>query len=306
MKPDNDRDPRAPAWDAFDDDPQPLGRGRRLMILAAIPWVVVATMVVRTWGVDGSDTGSTPPAPVAEPGAAAEPSATPAGPSLAAPPAGPSSAATPGPDGAGPPAQVITALRFGPRTASGAGDAAAVAAVVARSWLGAIGPEPEVDVGTAEGPPVYVEHLAVEAVDVPTSDVAVVTLIAIVLDHGDEGYTDARPVRLAVPIALDDLGARPAGDPWWLTPPDLTARPPEWRMVDDPDALALAGVALEAAGYRDIDVRELASSPSWPLRVTATAVAPGAHDAREHTVWLRDHLGRLVVAGAIPPKETNP
>lgn len=299
MNPDEDRDAQAPAWEAF-DDAEPTGRGRRLMVLAAIPWVVVGVLVVRTWGVGGPDTGTAPGV------AAPEPAATPAEPSLDAPPAGPSPMATPRPDGAHDPAQVITALRFGPRTASGPGDAAAVAAVVARAWLGAIGPEPDVDVGSAEGPPVYVEHLAVEAADVPTSEVAVVTLVAIVLDHGDEGYTDARAVRLAVPIALDDRGARPAGDPWWLAPPDLAARPPEWRTVDDPDALALAGAALESAGYRDIDVRELASSPIWPLRITATAVAPGAHTVQQHSVWLRDHLGQLVVAGAIPPKETNP
>lgn len=303
MSPDDDHDPEAPAWETFDDELEATGRGRRLVVLAAIPWLVVGVLVVRTWGTGGPDPRSATPVPAVP---AAEAAATPDERSVEAPPPGPSPGATPRPDDVHDPAQAITALRFGPRTAPGPGDAAAVAAVVARSWLGAIGPEPGVEVGAAEGPAVYVEHLAVEAVDVPTSDVAVVTLVAIVLDHGDEGYTDARAVRLAVPVALDDRGAHPAGDPWWLAPPDLAARAPEWRTVDDPDALALAGAALESAGYRDIDVHELASSPTWPLRVTATAVAPGAETASEHSVWLRDHLGRLVVAGAIPAKETNP
>lgn len=288
--PDGALRPDPPPWDAL-DEPDPPGRGRRLLILAAIPWLVVAVLMVRT--ISGSDastaTSETPPRPT--------PTDVGTGPDHV--PADASSVPAPSDTpGAGP-----VALRFGARAAPGPADAASVATIVARTWLGAVGPEPDLDVGAAEGPPVYVDHLAVEAVDIPTPDTAVATVVAVVMEADEGSYTSARIVRVGVPIALDEAGAHPAGEPWWLPAPDLAPRPVTWTPVDDPDALARAGAALETVGYGQVSVLELATSPTWPLRATVTAVAPGADVAGEHVIWLRDHLGDLVVAGALPVHE---
>lgn len=294
-EPDGTPGPEPPPWDAF-DEPDPPGRSRRLLALAAIPWLVVAVLMVRTFGGTGTPNatpGTTPgPTPTGQ-----TPTAAGSGPVPAA--TLPTPATTPS-SGAG---QEPVALRFGARAAPGPADAASVATVVARTWLGAIGPEPELDVGAADGPPVYVDHLAVEAVDIPTPDTAVVTVVAVVMEADQGSYTSARVVRVGVPIALDEVGAHPAGEPWWLPAPDLAPRPVSWTPVDDPDALARAGAALGAAGYGEVSVLELATSPTWPLRATVTAVAPGAEVAHEHVIWLRDHLGDLVVAGALPTHE---
>jgi hypothetical protein len=101
-------------------------------------------------------------------------------------------------------------------------------------------------------------------------------------------------------------GARPAGTPWLLPPPDLQLDAPAWtEQFHDEAALAEAGAALHAAGYRDVDVRELRLSDGWALMVVADAVAPGAATSATHAVWLRDHLGRLVVAGWLPSETTD-
>lgn len=281
--------PEPPPWETFDEPARP-GRGRRLMLLAAIPWALVALLMLRTV------TGEVPPAPAA-PGSVVP--STGAQRPVPTPAPRPSAAASPDP------ASEPVALRFGARVAPGPGDAAAVAVVVARTWLGTVGPEPPVEVGddeVADGdhPPVYAEHLAVEAVDLPTPDAAVVTVVAVVLDAVDGSYTSARIVRLGVPVTLDRSGAHPAGDPWWLPAPDLATHPIPFHAVEDPDLLTRAAAALGSAGYRDVSVHELATSPTWPLRVTATAVAPGSDAPDDHVVWLRDHLGELVVAGVLP------
>lgn len=272
--------PEPPPWDAFEEPERP-SNGRRLLLLAALPWIVVAVVVARTIGTSDATPRVAAPSPTTT-SPAVSPSPSPGDRAV--------TTEAPGP----------VALRFGPRVAPGPSDAAAVGVVVARNWLGGIGPEPAVEVGAAEGSPVYVEHLAVEAVDLPTSDTAVVTIVAVVMDVEGDAYTDARVVRLGVPVSLGPRGAHPAGDPWWLPAPDLTARRPTWTPVDDPDALARAGAALESAGYRDVSVLELATSPSWPMQVTAKGTAPGGSTSGEHVVWLRDHLGELVVAGALP------
>lgn len=281
--------PEPPPWETFDEPARPVG-GRRLLLLAAIPWTLVTLLMLRTVTADAPQAPAAPVSAVPSTGTSApEPTPAPA-PSVTTPP--------------DPPTDPV-ALRFGARVAPGPGDAAAVAVVVARTWLGTVGPEPPVEVGgdeVADGdrPPVYAEHLAVEAVDLPTPDAAVVTVVAVVLDAVDGSYTSARIVRLGVPVTLDRSGARPAGDPWWLPAPDLATRPIPFDPVEDPELLTRAAAALGSAGYRDVSVHELATSPTWPLRVTATAVAPGSDAPDDHVVWLRDHLGELVVAGVLP------
>lgn len=294
-----DQDPQAPSWLLDDEavDPaaaRPGHRGRLLLIAATIPWLIVLVIVGRAV-VSPAAPASDVEAGVPTVGASAATAAT-------APQGTPTSS--------GGPRRMPTAAYggvAGPRAAVTTADAAATAVVLARSWLTGVGPQlADVPAPPAGAPRAasYAEHLAVEAVDLPAPGFAVVTVIAIVLDVVDQGYGGGRAVRLAVPLRLDGRGARPAGDPWQLPAPDLAPEPPAPQTtIDDPAVLADAGSALVGAGYRDVDVHSVQSTEGWPLLVRATARAPGSDDATQHVVWLRVHLGALVVAGWLPQRD---
>lgn len=292
------------------DEPRP---GRRALIVAAAaaPWLVVAALLLRPGPPEPTAaTGATGAARV---GGTAGPAGTAPSPATSAAPGAASSGAA----GRSSPAQATTVPEPTPapapgylissaaRHTPGAGDAAAVGAVVARSWLDSVGPPLDADLPAGPGSEAYVDHLLVEAVDLPSPGHAVVSLLALVLDADGDRYAGARLVRLAVPVRLDGEGARPAGAPWRLPEPDLTPASPRWSAVDDPDLLADAGTALEATGYRDVEVHRLERSPGWPWRVTATAVAPGTEVPAQHRIWLRSHLGRLTVAGWLPRQASD-
>ncbi|MGH3442584.1 MAG: hypothetical protein ACRDUY_11200 [Nitriliruptorales bacterium] len=266
-------------WD-LESAERPGGRGgrRRHVILAAAvaPWLVVAIIVFRPAApaVDGREhvAEAEPASPLPEP------RVTPDGPGAVLAP---------------------EAFVVGARVAPGAAEAAAVAVAVTRSWLGDAAPALDLGLGTS-GIAGYLEHVVVESVDLPLPDLAVVSLLAVMLDAEDDVWTGARTLRLAVPVRLSPEAASPAGSPWLLPAPDLSIDAPDWIAVDDPVEMAAAGAALVAAGYRDVSVDRLERSESWPLRATVTAVAPGAAEPAEHTVWLRRHLGDYVVAGLLP------
>lgn len=276
---DEERGDAPPRWDVPTGGSSGHRPTRRnlLLVVAVAPWLVVAAVALR------SGQGSPSIDPAVEPtDAAAPPAADPLDPDETA-------GATVPPD----------ALVFGARVAPGAEDAAAVAVAVARSWLGDAGPPLDLGLGGA-GVDGYLEHIAVESVDLPLPDVAVVSLVAIMLDADGETWSGVRLLRLAVPVRLAPDGARPAGTPWLLPAPDLSMDEPEWVAVEEPEELAAAGAAVVAAGYRDVEVHRLERSESWPLRATITAVAPGMTSASDHVVWLRQHLGDYVVAGLLP------
>ncbi len=317
----DERPPRPPRWDLY-EDPEPSGeaRGRRwaLLVLAALPWFVIAAVLLRPApaGEAPSDGGRAAElddgadADVASStGAAERPGYPDADPRTETPEVAPWDGSAPDSEaGSADPRSAITAdeplpeidaIRIGGRVTPGTGEAGALAAVVARAWLGDVGAPLETRLGSA-GTGAYVEHLVVEAVDFPAPGAAVVSVVAVLLDVADGAYTDARVVRVAVPVHLTRDGVRPAGVPWWLPAPDLRPRDGDWEVVDDPVVLADAGAALAAAGYRDIAVERLEHAGGWALRATARAIAPGRDDAEEHLVWLREHLGGLVVAGWLP------
>jgi len=283
---------------AFDDlDDAPRHRRRALLLVAAaLPWAIVALTLTR------SPRAAQPPAADSAPAPAPSANATS---DVADPAAGPAVVPSGAPAAPAAPAAVDTLAIFGGRSVPGPQDAAALALIAARAWLGDVGPEPELFEDDGAAGTSYVDQLAVEAVDHPGPGAVVVTVIALVLRADGDRYDRAEPMRVAVPVRLDARGARLAGVPWHLAPPALSLDPLRWRPITEPSVLADAGAALDAAGYRDVAVRSLGQSRGWPLRVRARAVAPGASTAADHEVWLRPHLGRLVVAGDLPPAATR-
>jgi hypothetical protein len=182
------------------------------------------------------------------------------------------------------------------RVAAGAEEAAALAVVVARAWL--TDHEPRLAIVDLEPPEVgrYAEHLVVEAVEATAPELTVVTLLAVLLDGQDELTTTVR--RVAVPIALDARGARPAGPPWWLPGPDLTPAPPPTRPVEDAADLLAAVEALQAAGYEDVTLDRLEDLGGAAAAATVTARTPDG-ERLDGPVVLRRHVDRYVVAGDV-------
>lgn len=298
-----DRDGRtaadAPPWMHVDDDweePESRripSRGRMIAVLAAVPWLVALALVVRSGG--GAPAAPDPmpvEAATAHAGTALERTTT-------------ADAVPPAADASPPP--ISYANR--PRVTVTAADAVAVATAVARAWLTGVGPALEVE-GVGAARPTYAEHLVAEAVDHPAPGLAVVTLLGVVLDADGGTYHAATVRRLAVPVALDAAGAHPAGAPWWLPAPDLEPTAVARSPLEDPDLAVEAVLAAENAGYVGVELLELAATDSWPLIATLRAIAPGQTEMHEHEVWMRPHLGGLVVAGWLPertePTEERP
>lgn len=288
-----------PPWMHADDDweeSEPrrgVGRARLLAVLAAVPWLVALTLVVRSGGPTPTGAGPAPTeAATTTSPATPEPSAD-AGSHLS--------------DGDATPPPLAYANR--PRVTVTAADAAAVATAVARAWLTGVGPALTVE-GVEVTGPTYAEHLVAEAIDHPAPGLAVVTLLGVVLLTDQGTYNGATVRRLAVPVALDAAGAHPAGAPWWLPAPDLSPTAVQRSPLDDPDLAIEAALAAEAAGYTEVELLDLAATDSWPLIATLRAIAPGQTEQHEHEVWMRPHLGGLVVAGWLPerpdPTEERP
>lgn len=276
----------------FDAPPEPRRRARSavVLVLAAIPWVVVTAVLLRPDPGDVGAAAGTDARPAAD--AALRPTA-PAGPV-------PDPAATTPPTAVAP-ANTGAVLATGTRGATTLVEAAAVGLVVGRAFTSGHGAPLAIDGVPAADLDGYVEHLTVEAVDHPGPDLAVVTLLAVVLRAADGRYATAHLRRLAVPVHVDGAGARPAGTPWWLPAPELAARPVELEAVADEDLLLAAAEAVAAAGYADVATLTVSTTGAWPLVADLTATAPGDDAPRTHRLWLRHHLGGLVVAGHRPP-----
>ncbi len=289
-------------WSFEDDEPTAPRRRRPVLLLAAgLPWLVLAVLMLRgSGGVSQDATPLAAPAPSPSAGASAEASIEPTT-DATTDPASPA-------DGAGQPSEdptTATLITSQARDTATIADATALAVPIARAWLTDVPPRLDLGIGQADDTG-YVEHLGAESVDFPAPGQLVVSLVAVLLHAEGDQYTSVEVRRLAVPLTVDRYGARPAGSPWWLPDPDLRVDAPSTTPVDDPEVLAQAGAALEEAGYRDVGVTSLARSDGWAWIVTATAVAPSGSAPAEHTVWLRPHLGRLVVSGWLPTTGDGP
>lgn len=282
-------------------DDEPAGPRRRVrlgvvLVVAAIPWLVVAAAVLGP--------GGRRDLPITAPVSSTTPVVPPSG--SADQPATGSVTRSP----AGEPASVVSSSA---RTTATLAEAAAIGLVVGRAFATGHGAPLDVDGAGRSALDGYVEHLVVEAVDHPGPDAAVVTLLAVVLHAQDGRYATAEVRRLAVPVHVDGGGARPAGTPWWLPPPDLTAREVALTDVADEDLLVAAAEAIAAAGYVDVATLTLSTTAAWPLVADLTATAPGDTAPTSHRLWLRRHLDGLVVAGhrdpasaSVPPASDAP
>ena len=218
----------------------------------------------------GAPTSRSPSAP-----SAPSPAPTPASPS-----AGPAPTATPSAPDDDPTAGDLrlVELRGGWRDGEDLGTAVALAALVGAA---------HVDDGGRVAP-----QVAVEAVEQPGPDAAVVTLL--VRPRGTGDGDAAASVRLAVPVRTGATGVRIGGTPWRLPGPRLDPDPPVGRPVTDPALLEAAGDALVRAGFDGAALTALEATDAWPfvahLEGTARGTAPT-------TVWLRWHLDRFVVTG---------
>jgi hypothetical protein len=293
-----------PPWlDVEDDTPVPPPRRRRwlLPLLAAVPWVLIAVLLVprapsgvasdATQATGDEGRNGTPSAEDPPPADAAAPSA--------APDALPDDA-----DGGS--VWAISEHRGAWRVVPGDGTTAAIAVVAARSWLTGVAPMLEVPGLPTPAEPTYLEHLAVEAIERPAPGAAVVTLVAVLLERGAEDEHEVRVERLAVPILeVDDVPA-PAGAPWWLPPPDLTVRELDHAPLDDPDLQLAALEALDAAGLPPVELLGLERTSGWPVVAHVRTEDPtGA--AWEGSVWLRRHLGGFALAGLpVPSSPPHP
>ena len=147
-------------------------------------------------------------------------------------------------------------------------------------------------VGTAHADAVGGTHVAVEAVEQPGPDAAVVTLLVAPRRPADPDAP--RTVRLAVPVRTGAGGVRVAGDPWTLPGPRLDPDPPTGRPVTDPALVEAATAALTSAGFDASGPVALEATDAWPFiaRLDGGTAATGPT-----VVWLRWHLDRFVVAG---------
>jgi hypothetical protein len=283
-----------PPWlDAEADPPELPARRRRwlLPLLAAVPWVLIAVLLL-TRGPSGGVADATQ-ATGGEGGTGTTSAEGPPEADVAAPAATPD--ALPGDASAGS-TWAISEHRGAWRIVPGDGTTAAIAVVVARSWLTGVAPMLELPGLPAPAEATYLEHLAVEAIERPAPGAAVVTLVAVLLERGAEDQHEVRVERLAVPIVeVDDVPA-PAGAPWWLPPPDLTVRELDRELLDDPDLQLAALEAFEAAGSPPVELLGLERTSSWPVIAHVRTEDPtGA--AWEGPVWLRRHLEGFALAG---------
>lgn len=301
------RAPRTGDGIALDDwdvpGPRP-GSRRWLLLAAVVPWVVVVAVMVtgQRPAAPGSATGDPTP-DVAATDAAPTDAATAGAP--APTPAVPTAVDTGGGATGAPGAPVVLDGTTGPNTLD---HARGLAVLVARSWLSSRPPGPPIDgldpgAGADER---YVEHVVVESVDHPARGALVVTVRAVVLPVEGDRYGTAEQVRLAVPMALDADAARPAGTPWRLPVDTPVLHEPTTSPVDDPDLQLAAVEAVAASGYQEVDLVALARTSGWAWVADVTARAPGEEGRRDHRLWLRSDVGRLVVAGAPAPPPSAP
>lgn len=249
----------------WDLEPGPATRSpRRLILMAVIPWIVVVVLVATLW----RPAAGTSAPPSGEPAAARGPAAA-------------------DPGAADDAEEIAEPSRATSATATAtAGEDAMLRHIAALTVKAELHGAVEAD-GEA-GPDMRVRY-ADEAVGTDIErlgDVAVVTVIALVLEGGERGWDRSLTTRHAVALRSVPSGVEPLGAPWALPP---SGTPPEHEPVPDesPDRVL---TALEAAGYRQISDLRLSrpAGVGGVLVAAARAVGPGEDAPTEQQVWIRD------------------
>lgn len=233
-------------------------RMRRLVIAAAVPWVVAAGFAAAAVTTRAqTPTGAQPSA-----GAAPSPSAE---------------SETGGAVGvAGSPRQAVEA----------------VAVAVARREAS----------GAGQGKQQTYADLAVAESLERHGDVAVVRVLADVLERRDGRWTRAGLQRLAVPVSYSSSPV-PLGEPWPLGRPELSVRPLEWHGRDDAELTEEVRRALSAAGYGSIRHTSVVEpeTPAPVLRASFEGDPPGRAGPGAYQVWLSNQRPRRVLGAAGGP-----
>lgn len=250
----------------------PRRRRRLLWLLAALPWLVVAALLLA------------PAAPVPTAGSGAR-----EGP-VANEVAAAAGSATSPPSDAGV-AQTDAGVAQTMTTSVADDRLLAAAAVAVRTTVTAS------DGRTRR----YVDTVAAESV-VHHGDIAVVTVRAVVLDGTADRWLRARPARFAVPVAARDNDVVAMADPWVLASPPARPAVPVWRPLPDQSLAPAVAVALRDVGYRDVAQPRLSVSDDLPgiVRAGVRARAPGERAVRGHALWFSDGQPPQLL-GAPPP-----
>jgi hypothetical protein len=144
----------------------------------------------------------------------------------------------------------------------------------------------------------YVDLAVAETVDW-FGEVAIVEVLAHLLEGDEAAWTSERVARFAVAVGAPD--GRPVvwSRPWPLGSNAVGAAGPSWSPVAEPDLVPAAHRALTAAGYAGITEIELAASAGLPgvLRAMTTATAPGERAPDRHEVWLDDRAATVLGQG---------
>ncbi len=229
-------------------------RRLRLLLLAAVPWVLVLALVARS-----------PSARTQPDVGAATPAHHPANPSQS--PRTPVAAQTPDP---------TPATRAVPPVPTAASEGAQAALAVRNALT-----LPAGEHGAAS----YVDFAIPEAWE-RVGPHTVVTVRAVVL-HGDaEGWRSTRVSRYAVPLLDAEEGPTVAGAPWPVAVDDVRRRALPWTDADADHGAVVA--ALKEAGFSEISAVLLDERGGVPGLLRARFSAAGATEPsrRRHVVWL--------------------
>lgn len=234
---------------------EPPERRRRLVVvLAVLPWFAVAALLAA--GVARAPRDDAAGAPPAH-----------------TPPAPPA----PGPQAPGPPPAAAVSAPADQRL----GASAAVAVRQLLSGDGADGVVRYVDMALPEGVTTH-------------GDLAVVRVLAVLLEGDGAQWSAVRLRRYAVPLHID--GEAPAGRPWPLPAPSWDATTaaaegdPAWQPVEDGALDEAVHAAAAEAGYQVTAVDAVLRHAGFVgvLRARLLATAPGEGEEALHDVWLSE------------------
>ncbi|MGI8575432.1 MAG: hypothetical protein ACR2MA_08830 [Egibacteraceae bacterium] len=271
-------------------------RLRRLLVLAGLPWAIVALLALGARLLPESESAAVE-------GGTSEPSEAGSSPALVTPSTAPELAPRPEPSVSEPsPASKQTGsdARFD-LTESGAEDVmrrdvssptsaeAAAATLAVRAARTSTGQQ--ADSATSDGPVTYVDHAVAEsAVSLP-GGVRLISVLAVILEGDGRRWRSTRTVRYAAPLESSPDGPVLAGAVYALPfdEPISADASAGWQTLSDGDKRSAAGAALRKAGYRIEAGLRIQKRPDVPvLRAVFRGVGPNESQTRAQQVWLRD------------------